>query len=137
MVRSLPRTFCQWKSPPTLICSTWISFERKISVDPPSVSSLGWLKLLTKSVSNRISGVKNFESHTASLLWGLPFSQDQSAKAKGTDGGCFSGVAAGVATDSVCGSAGEGGPRAGASSLAFATGPAAAVDGGSGAALAF
>ncbi|MGA2302533.1 MAG: hypothetical protein ABSG77_17780 [Candidatus Acidiferrum sp.] len=46
-------------------------------------------------MSNLISGVKNFESHTASLLWGLPFIQLQSAKAKGSLGGCFAGLAAG------------------------------------------
>jgi hypothetical protein len=39
-----------------------------------------------KSVSKRISGVKNFESQTASLLRAVPLSQVQSAKAKGTDG---------------------------------------------------
>ena len=54
-----------------------------ISLDPPIVSSWGWLKLLTKLVSNLISGVKNFESHTASLLRGVPFSQVQSAYANG------------------------------------------------------
>jgi len=43
--------------------------------------------------------VKNFESHTASLLCGLPFIQLQSAKAKGTVGGSFAGLAAGVSLD--------------------------------------
>ena len=33
MDRILPRTFCQWKSPPTLICSTWNSPDRNDSVD--------------------------------------------------------------------------------------------------------
>src|ERR1019366_6459962 len=101
-----PRTSCQWKSPPTLICSIWTSFDRKISVDPPSESSFGWLKLLTKSVSNLISGVKNFESHTASLLRGLAFIHVQSAKAKGTVGSGFFGLAAGgAAVDWSCGCA--------------------------------
>ena len=31
MVKTRPRTFCQWKSPPKLICSTWTSSDRKIS----------------------------------------------------------------------------------------------------------
>src|SRR5208282_4330244 len=47
MVKIRPRTFCQWKSPPTLICSTWTSLVLKISVEPPRVSSLGWLKSIT------------------------------------------------------------------------------------------
>src|SRR5208282_124337 len=106
-VKIRPRTFCQWKSPPKLICSTWTSFDRKISVDPPSVSSLGWLKLLTKSVSSLISGVKNLESHTTSLLCGLPFIQLQSANAKGSDLAGFSGLVAGGAdVDWSCGGAG-------------------------------
>src|SRR5208282_934563 len=124
-VKIRPRTFCQWKSPPALICSTWTSFDRKISVDPPSVSSFGWLKLLTKSVSSLISGVKNFESHTASLLWGLPFIQLQSAKAKGSDLAGFSGLVAGGAdVDWSCGGAGPaaaaGSAGVGAESVAFA-----------------
>src|SRR5258708_22466140 len=54
-------------------CSNSISFERKISVSPPSESSFGWLKQLTKLVPNLTSGVKNFETHTTSLLRTLPF----------------------------------------------------------------
>jgi hypothetical protein len=49
------------------------------------------LKEVTKCVSNRISGVKNLESQTTSLLRAVPFSQVQSAKAKGSVGFGFSG----------------------------------------------
>ena len=44
MDRKRARTFSQWKSPPKLTCSSWNSPERKDSVDPTMVWSLGWLK---------------------------------------------------------------------------------------------
>ena len=37
MNRIRPRTFCQWKSPPTLACSIWTSPERNDSVAPTMV----------------------------------------------------------------------------------------------------
>src|ERR1019366_6768400 len=79
----------------------------------------------TKSVSNLISGVKNFESHTVSLLRGLAFIQVQSAKAKGTDLAGFSGLVAGGAdVDWSCGGAGPAAAAVsagvGAGSVAFA-----------------
>src|ERR1035437_4751154 len=135
MVKTLPRTFCQWKSPPKLICSIWISFDRKISVDPPSESSLGWLKLLTKSVSNRISGVKNLESHTASLLRALPLSQVQSANANGV---CVSTAGAVEAADvESCGGVDSAGATASAGPLSLARAPGIAGDGVAGAAFPF
>src|SRR5437879_1425894 len=134
MVRTLPRTFCQWKSPPKLICSIWTSFDRKISLDPPIVSSLGWLKLLIKSVSNLISGVKNFESHTASLLRAVPLSQVQSAYAKGTDGSGFSVFVGSVAGGAPCELAATvselGAADVVAGALAFDAAPAATAEAG-------
>lgn len=46
-----------------------------------------------KFVSTLNSGVKYFESQTASLLRALPFSQVKSAYANGADGSAFAGVA--------------------------------------------
>src|SRR5262249_8922514 len=46
-----------------------------------------------KLASRRISGVKNFESHTTSLLRGLPLSQVQSAYANGAAGSVLAGAA--------------------------------------------
>src|SRR5260370_8513795 len=43
-----------------------------ISADSPIAWPLGRLALLTKLVSNLTSGMKRFESHTASLLQALP-----------------------------------------------------------------
>jgi len=41
-VISLPRTFCQWKLPPTPSCVIWTSPDGKISLDPPMVLSFGF-----------------------------------------------------------------------------------------------
>src|SRR5215470_16110774 len=83
-VISLPRTLFQWKSPPTPNCVTWNSCDRKSSLDPPIESSDGWLKFWTYTESALISGVKNFVSKGRSFARGVPFSQVQSANAKGS-----------------------------------------------------
>src|ERR1700730_8928215 len=88
-------------------------------------------------MSMRISGVKNFESHTASLLRGLPFSQVQSAYAKGAVGAGFSGRPEGTcgepmdalrdAGSTIFGSGGAAG-AAGVGARVGAAGTAAAED---------
>src|SRR5215469_13009716 len=65
-------------------CVTWNSCDRKSSLDPPIESSDGWLKFWTYTESALISGVKNFVSKGRSFARGVPFSQVQSANAKGS-----------------------------------------------------
>ena len=67
-------------------CVSWTSPERKTSLEPPIVSSFGWLKSYVYSVSNRISPVNAFVSMGEDFARLLPVSQVKSANANGSAG---------------------------------------------------
>lgn len=70
-------------------CVSWNSPDRKISLEPTIVSSVGLLKLYVKVVSTRNSPVNTFVSSGDSFVRGFPLSHVKSAKANGS--GFFSG----------------------------------------------
>jgi hypothetical protein len=76
---------------------TWISPERKISLEPEIVSSIGLLNEYVKLVSTRNSPVNALVSSGASFVRGLPVSQVKSANANGYAFLTSGAVAAGVA----------------------------------------
>src|SRR3954462_10515108 len=78
-------------------CVTWNSPDRKISLEPPMVSSEGLLKLYVKFVSVRNSPVKTLVSSGDSFVFGFPDSQVKSANANGSGFLASAGGAASVA----------------------------------------
>src|SRR5262245_59475525 len=93
-------------------CVSWNSPDRKISVEPTMVSSIGLLKLYVKFVSTRNSPVNAFVSSGDSFVREAPLSQLKSANANGS--GVF-GVSDAGCADADCADADEGGSVVGAS----------------------